>query len=408
MPGARPRPRRESFSGGSIRRRLRPALAAQLRTLARRATAQPSSWSPSRRSSHSSTVTRAARYPGRLGPGQSTKPGGRGGDRNDRQHGRHALPARRRPESRELLRGSERPRSTPTPTPTLPSTWWWTHAATPRSGPLTADPGSFLLPRLAPRGRTLGGPGYVAQQIVPNGTAKADLNVVGITAADGGLTFVWEHSDLLDDAAVDRLAGHHERLLEQFVERPDARLSELDLLGSEERLELERLSTNTGSFDREATIVGLVAAQARRAPEATAVVDGTAQLTYRELLGRAVGVASALREREVERGDRVGVLLGRGADAVVAQLGVLTAGAAYVPLDPQHPPARIAAILKSAGAEIALTDGTLRQRLPVGVAALEISGLPAGKTEPPDGGAPEDLAYVIYTSGSTGSRRVSK
>ena len=93
---------------------------------------------------------------------------------------------------------------------------------------------------------------------VPNGTAKADLNVIGSTEPDGSLNFIWEHSDLLDDAAADRLAGHHLRLLEQFAERPDARLSELDLLSGEERDLLASWRENRATFDREATIPGLV------------------------------------------------------------------------------------------------------------------------------------------------------
>ena len=85
---------------------------------------------------------------------------------------------------------------------------------------------------MTPRPPTRRGPGCGKRvvQTLPNGTAKADLNVIGVDHGDGAPFFIWEHSDLLDDAAADRLAGHHLRLLEQFVERPDARLSELDLL----------------------------------------------------------------------------------------------------------------------------------------------------------------------------------
>jgi amino acid adenylation domain-containing protein len=239
-------------------------------------------------------------------------------------------------------------------------------------------------------------------QVVSNGTAKADLNVIGLAEDDGGLTFVWEHSDLLDDAAADRLAGHHLRLLEQFVERPDARLSELDLLSEGERQEIDECSADGGGFDRGATVHGLVAARAKRDPEAIAVVDGARELTYRELLDRASSVAGTLRGRGVEGGDLVGVLLGRSADAVLAQLGVLLAGAAYVPLDPLHPPARIASVLADAGAEVVLTDAALRRRLPAGVAALDVAEAAAGDPVEPAEVRPEDLAYVIYTSGSTG------
>ena len=239
-------------------------------------------------------------------------------------------------------------------------------------------------------------------QGIPNGSAKADLNVIGIPQGDGGLTFTWEHSDLLTDAGADRLAGHHQRLLEQFVAHPGARLSELDLLGEGEQRHLAELSANPGHYDREGTIPRLVAAQARRDPGATAVLDGPLRLSYGELLDRAARVAGALRERGVERGDRVGMLLGRSAEAIAAQLGTLAAGAAYVPLDPQHPPARIAAVLADAGVAAVLSDAAHRRRLPVGVATLEIDDALRGEPVEAQPVAPEDLAYLIYTSGSTG------
>ncbi len=239
-------------------------------------------------------------------------------------------------------------------------------------------------------------------QGLSNGTSKADLNVIGVAEDRSSLTFIWEHSDLLTDAAADRLAGHHLRLLEQFVANPGARLSELDLLGEGERAELETWSVGTGSYDREATVHGLVEARAHDNPDAVAVIGGSTHLTYGELLERARGVAGSLRERGVARGDRVGVLLPRSAEAPVAQLGILAAGAAYVPLDPLHPPARIARSLADAGVSIVLTDAELRRRLPVGVAALEVTEAAAAEPAAPLGADPEDLAYIIYTSGSTG------
>ncbi|HXS47037.1 MAG TPA: amino acid adenylation domain-containing protein, partial [Solirubrobacterales bacterium] len=238
---------------------------------------------------------------------------------------------------------------------------------------------------------------------VPNGTAKADLNVIGIAKADGGLTFIWEHSDLLSDAAAARLAGHHLRLLEQFAAHPDAPLSDLDLLTEEERTQIERWNAAPDSYAQGETIHGLVGAQARHDPDADAILDGSSRLTYRELLERAQGVATTLRERGVEHGDRVGVRLGRSTEAAVAQLGVLSAGAAYVPLDPQYPAARISRLLEDAGVAIILTNDLLRRRLPVGLAALDVDEAAArqGPAAVADVG-PEDLAYIIYTSGSTG------
>jgi amino acid adenylation domain-containing protein len=225
-------------------------------------------------------------------------------------------------------------------------------------------------------------------QTIPNGTAKADLNVIGVDHGDGAPFFIWEHSELLSHAEADRLAGRHQLLLERFVARPEARISQLDLLSEGERADLERWSSSGADYDRDATLVGLVDAQVRRAPEATAVVDGERLLSYRELAERARAVAAGLAERGVRRGDRVGTMLGRGADGIVAQLGVLMAGAAYVPLDPDFPAARVERVLADAGAEVALTE-------------IDLPPLTRGAVMEPQIEA-EDLAYVIYTSGSTG------
>src|SRR4029077_5358114 len=163
-------------------------------------------------------------------------------------------------------------------------------------------------------------------QVVPNGSAKADLNVIGIDDGDGGITFVWEHSDLFDDRTADRFAGHHLTLLAQFAADPDARLSELALLEEGERRELMTWNAADSNYDREATLPDLIWRQAEQAPDAVAVVDGEERLSYSELVTAAAAVASTLRARGVGRGDLVGVLLPRSSGSAIAQLGVLAAG----------------------------------------------------------------------------------
>ncbi|WP_062347637.1 non-ribosomal peptide synthetase [Herbidospora yilanensis] len=131
----------------------------------------------------------------------------------------------------------------------------------------------------------------------------------------------------------------------------------------------------------------LVAAQARATPSATAVSTEAGSLTYAELDHRADRLAGSLAARGVGRGDVVAVCLPRGLDLPATLLGVLKAGAAYLPLDPDLPPGRIDSLIADAEpatvitAPLALADTPVREIAPVG---------------------PDDLAYVIYTSGSTG------
>ncbi|MFF3852267.1 amino acid adenylation domain-containing protein [Micromonospora sp. NPDC002575] len=147
----------------------------------------------------------------------------------------------------------------------------------------------------------------------------------------------------------------------------------------------------------------LVEAQVERTPDAEAVRAGDRALTYRQLDEAANRLARILLARGVTGQERVGVCLPRDADLVVALLAVLKAGAAYVPLDPAYPPARVAFMTEDSGARLVLTRAALADRF--GPAALPLDTLDAAATPADRPEAHADaagLAYVIYTSGSTG------
>ncbi|MFI6711468.1 amino acid adenylation domain-containing protein [Nonomuraea sp. NPDC050478] len=154
----------------------------------------------------------------------------------------------------------------------------------------------------------------------------------------------------------------------------------------------------------EATLPELFAAQAARTPTAPAVCyDGT-WITYRELAARARAVTARLAAAGARPGDVVGLHLDRGPGLLPALLGVLGAGAAYLPLEPGLPPERLAHMIEDAGARIVLTDGdppSSDAGLPAGVVVLPLDG-PAPDTTPEVAVHPDALAYVIFTSGSTG------
>ncbi|MFD1535397.1 non-ribosomal peptide synthetase [Nonomuraea guangzhouensis] len=150
----------------------------------------------------------------------------------------------------------------------------------------------------------------------------------------------------------------------------------------------------------------LFAAQVRRRPDATAVESGDLRLSYAQLDERANRLAHHLLARDVRPGDLVGLCLARGPDTVAGLLGVLKAGAAYMPLDPAYPAERLAWMLADARPRLVLTDRRSAHRLPGGdrpvLSADELlaDGL---ATPPPVRIRPDDLAYLIYTSGSTGT-----
>ncbi|MCL7364059.1 non-ribosomal peptide synthetase [Streptomyces ardesiacus] len=149
--------------------------------------------------------------------------------------------------------------------------------------------------------------------------------------------------------------------------------------------------------------------QAVRTPDRTAVVTSSRSLGYAELLGRARAVADVVRDAGVVPGQRVGIVMEKGWEQVVAVLGVLLADCAYLPVDTTQPALRRNAVLTDAEAHLVLTQSALLPSLdlPAGTRAVAVDTLaPVDPGDRAAGGhraAPDDLAYVIYTSGSTGT-----
>jgi len=148
----------------------------------------------------------------------------------------------------------------------------------------------------------------------------------------------------------------------------------------------------------------LIEAQARRTPDAMAVVFEEDRLTYAELNRRAERLAHHLIGRGVGPDALVGLFVERSVDMVVGILGILKAGGAYLPIDTGYPQERVAFMLADGGVAVVLTHSSLVARLPIDNArAVCLNGdLDAPAPAAPPGVRPDHLAYVIYTSGSTG------
>lgn len=181
-------------------------------------------------------------------------------------------------------------------------------------------------------------------------------------------------------------------LLTAMTASPELGVWEVPLLTTAERL---AITTGGESFSSGRPVHRLIEDRACQAPDDPAVLDGADTLTYRRLDRRANHLAARLSALGVGRGSRVAVLLPTGADALVAILGVLKAGCAYVPLDPAHPADRLRPMLADAAA-VVTAPGTLD-----GENVVELDGGEAGRA-PEVRTRPDDAAYVIYTSGSTG------
>jgi amino acid adenylation domain-containing protein/non-ribosomal peptide synthase protein (TIGR01720 family) len=235
-------------------------------------------------------------------------------------------------------------------------------------------------------------------------TAKFDLTLVLGEASDGGYAGALEYAaDLFDEETARRMAGHFEALLSSAVARPEALAWELPWLGDEERRLLEEWSGGAGAYPADSTIGELFAAQAARRPHAVAVDADGERLTYGELEARSNRLANYLARRGVGPEARVGVLMERSAELIVVLLGILKAGAAYVPLDPAYPDERRAFMLRDSGARVVVTRGYAVDEMDGVCLERDADAIAAEPAEAPRVEvSPANAAYVIYTSGSTG------
>ncbi|MFG1645701.1 amino acid adenylation domain-containing protein, partial [Amycolatopsis sp. NPDC049252] len=213
------------------------------------------------------------------------------------------------------------------------------------------------------------------------------------------------NTDLFDAGTIDRLAEHLGVLLAGIAENPARPLSRLPLLGEDERRLLLGAWNDTARAVAPGTLPERVEARARRHPDATAVVSGDGTLTYAELDARAGRLARVLAARGIGPERIVALALPRSADIVVAQLAVLKAGAAFLPVDPTYPLERITFMLTDAHPALVLTTDALAPPVPDGVPVLSLDDPAAFAADPgarPTPPRPDSPAYVIYTSGSTG------
>ncbi len=210
---------------------------------------------------------------------------------------------------------------------------------------------------------------------------------------------------LFDLPTVERVAGHLTTALLGLTADPDRAVGEVDILDDAERRLVLPERVDLGA--PEATVPELFAEQASRTPDATAVVADGTSLTYAELDARANRLAHRLIAFGVRPEQRVGLLLRRSADLVVAVLAVVKAGGAYLPLDGRAPVERMRLVLEQAGAAVLLTDphweDTAREAHGGHVVVLDGDTDGGQADRPLPAGHADGLAYVEFTSGSTGT-----
>ncbi len=243
--------------------------------------------------------------------------------------------------------------------------------------------------------------------------AKFDLSL-SITEREGELLATLEYAaELFDAPRIERIARHLLNVIDQVIADDGLRIAELELLDADERRQLRAWSQGPRNpYPANTPLAVLFEQQARRSPAAIALECVDARLSYAELNERANRLAHALRQRGIGPGSLVALAAARGQPLLVALLGIVMSGAAFLPLDTQYPAARLRLMIDDARPALALHDDSIDPAViaAFGEAALPtlclvrdapaLAAQPATDPEPLGGG--DDLAYVMYTSGSTG------
>ncbi|HVI46039.1 MAG TPA: amino acid adenylation domain-containing protein [Chitinophaga sp.] len=257
------------------------------------------------------------------------------------------------------------------------------------------------LPALQMRGLQL------SPESVQYNTTQFDL-IVSMEEKNGEITAYVEYcTDLFHADTINRMMRHFGQLLESAVAEPLAGIDALNLLGEEEKTQLLFTFNNTFvAYPHEKTFIDLFTQQAVLTPDRTALVMGKESLSYQEVEMRTNQIAHYLIAAGVEKESIVPLCIGRSLDMVLCIIGIMKAGAAYLPIDPAYPAERINYLLEDSRAKVLVSNShhkpshTYVRVISLDEEAALISDQPSAPlTALP---VPAQLAYVIYTSGSTG------
>lgn len=241
-------------------------------------------------------------------------------------------------------------------------------------------------------------------------TSKFDLTLSLNETLEGLTGWITYSSDLFTETTINRLAGNFKELLKSVVNAPQTNIRTLSILSpAEERTLLMEINSSEVEYPSEKSMVDLFEEQSAKTPDAVAIVFEGKSMSYLELNNSANQLAHYLRAKGITAEAFVPVCVERSLEMIIAILGILKAGAAYVPIDTNYPIGRIKYILEDTGAKIAIAGKYFMSRITaaedVDVLVIDRDWGSIGlqkKTNLNNTILPNHLAYVIYTSGSTG------
>lgn len=214
------------------------------------------------------------------------------------------------------------------------------------------------------------------------------------------------YTKLYKRSTIEKFVAHFIKIINIVVHNSKIRLSDIDILSEDEKHELlYNLNSTKADFSLNQTIHQLFEEQVDKTPEAIAAVYEGNCLTYRELNEKANQLARILRRKNITPDTIVGIMMERSPEMLAGVLGVLKAGGAYLPIDPDYPEERIRYMLEDSNAAVLLTDGNASDKFGFNSEIVNIKEVNLDEEDTSNLASvnkPEDLLYIIYTSGSTG------
>jgi amino acid adenylation domain-containing protein len=244
-------------------------------------------------------------------------------------------------------------------------------------------------------------PGLASEQLrVHSRTSKFDL-CFSLFEHNGTITTELEYdSDIFTAESAEAWERQYVAVLQSIVANPAEPCGTLSIVPKQDARHIAQWNDTIVAYPRNSTVSELFEAQAKLHPDATALVFDAGKLTYRELDERANAIAAELQNRGVRPGEYVGVCLKRSPELIAALIGILKAGAAFVPFELSYPKARLEYLFKDSGVRLLVTDSRNARLAPAGTDLLLVSN--GRLSQFASQGQATDVAYVMYTSGSTG------
>ncbi|EIK94329.1 non-ribosomal peptide synthetase [Pseudomonas sp. M47T1] len=244
-------------------------------------------------------------------------------------------------------------------------------------------------------------------------TLQFDLQLYTRDTAEGGLRGALSYAlDLFEAASIKRLGSHWLNLIDALLEDPQHSLDSVPMLTPGERQQvLHAFNATAADYRATALLPELLVQQRHASPDSVALVHGEQRLTYAQLHARANRLSHRLNAHGIGCDDLVGIAALRSVELVVGLLGIIKAGAAYLPMDPELPAERLAYMIDDSAVKLLLTQTALVDSLPAGTAERwcldDGSDAAWPEHEPRLATQPGQLAYCIYTSGSTGKPKAA-